>query len=559
MTTEIRSAGVGELGGPVASGLELRDALGGTYKDIDEASGQVLVEFPHETVDSFKTVFGKRAFAESFEQRLPTMCWQHDIRNPIGHAITAQVTPKVNEVRGQFSNFDDVPDARRAFSQINDGTITDFSFGFKGAKFERADGLGKGVRRITHAFMAEFSPVTIGSIPGAVATGLREDSSTIMEIGQIIYLRDQGLVTPDGFRDLLEEHHPELIGKIQVRDISGDDEDADDNSGAAAEDLVNGPRWDASDAGTHTATGPMDEILRVKPVTDQDGDITGHIWVVMDSEGNKIADGEADGDDAAEAKDAAWAACQARSEANWEIPSFVTADDIRSALEESHPGIALVLSESIISIGDPSDSGTRAADGPAAGLIASTRDALDSALMWLDDVDTDLLPDAVQQSLALTRAAAMSAEAVMQALGIESRDDDGDDDGDDDSSDESDTDDDFHHGDWDGSSDNFTPEQWKSSTLIDTGKGDPDSKDRYKLPIKTPEGKVSVKGVAAASGRLGQVDATAEQKTEAAKKLMSLHGKMGKSVPPEVLKHAGNKRDAAIGILDRLLDEAPVG
>ena len=426
-----RSANPGELGGPVKSGLELRDALDGRFKDIDESTRQVLVEFPHETVDSFRTVFGKQAFKDSFEKRLPTMCWMHDIRNPIGHALEAQVTPRVNEVRGQFDDFNDVPEARRAFSQINSGTITDFSFGFKGAKFERADGLGKGVRRITSAFMAEFSPVTIGSIPGAVATGLREDAPDIMELGQIIYLRDNNLVTPEGFRALMLEHYPEMEDKLVLptgtlngtRDKSGDDNDADDNSGAAAEDEVDGPRWDATAAGTHTATGPNDEIVRVKPTKDDAGNTKGHEWTVMDSDGSKVASGSSDSEKPDEAKKAAWGATKKRAAADWDIPAVVTADDIRSALEVSHPGMALMLSESVISIGDPTESGQRAADGPAAILIANTRDALDASLQYLDDVDVSTLPDAVQQSIALTRAAAVSSTATVEALGIEGRSD----------------------------------------------------------------------------------------------------------------------------------------
>ena len=170
----------GDLGGPLSrDGLELREAVAGEYTDIDTKNHRVQVTFPHETVDSFRTVFGPNAFKDSFAKRLPAMCWQHDVRNPIGRAISAKAGTRSNEIVGQFSDFDAVPDAKRAFSQIADGTLTDMSFGFKGARYEPAPSLGKGVRRIVSAHMAEFSPVTIGSIPGAVVTGFRSDGTPI--------------------------------------------------------------------------------------------------------------------------------------------------------------------------------------------------------------------------------------------------------------------------------------------------------------------------------------------------------------------------------------------
>lgn len=419
---DLLSANPGELGGPTASGLELRDALGGKFKDVDDKTHQVLVEFPHETVDSFKTVFGNRAFADSFEARLPTMCWQHDIRNPIGHATEAQVTPKVNEIRGQFDDFDAVPDAKRAFHQIQSGTISDFSFGFKGAKFERADGLGKGVRRITHAFMAEFSPVTIGSIPGAQATGLREDTPEIMEIGHIIYLRDEKLVDDTGFRELLEEHHPELAGRIialDTRDKKGNDADADDNSGAVAEDIVDPVEWTAVDAGLHTAFGPNKEAMRVNEQPDGSAK-----WNITDTDGNKLADGEAE--DAETAKAAAMGYITPGTDEDdelgermdaYEVPDYVTAADIRDALADTHPGLAYALRSSSIVL---TAAETTLADPHAAAALVITADAaLDSGLRWIEDFDTRELPDEVNQALALMNSARVSMTGVMEALALE--------------------------------------------------------------------------------------------------------------------------------------------
>jgi HK97 family phage prohead protease len=197
-----RSANPGDLGGRVISGLEVRDAPNATYTDVDEGRREVKVEFPHETVDSYKTVFGTRAFSDSFSKKLPVMCWQHQLAEPIGRAISAQSLRDHNEVVGKFSDFSAVPLAHRAFSQIQDGTIGDFSFGFRGASYEPAPEKGRGVRRIVNATMAEFSPVTVGSIPGAKAVSVRQAGPTTDEVLQ---LRSHGLITQSVAERLLAE------------------------------------------------------------------------------------------------------------------------------------------------------------------------------------------------------------------------------------------------------------------------------------------------------------------------------------------------------------------
>lgn len=545
--------------------------MGGKFKDIDEGTRQVLVEFPHETVDSYKTMFGTRAFADGFEQRLPTMCWQHDIKDPIGHALSAQVTPKVNELRGQFDDFDRVPNAGRAFSQIDSGTITDFSFGFKNAKFQPSG--QRGIARVTSAFMAEFSPVTIGSIPGAKAVGLREDGITIMEMGEILHLRDSGLIEFDGFRALVEEHHPELLEKIVLTDPGT--RAATDGKGAAApanadEEGTDPVEWTALDSGTHTATGPNGEALRVKPTKDGDsGDVTGHKWSVTDDGGDPVDSGESDSADPKAAKKAAFEAMMKKGKRDdpdfqFELPDDpddINADYLRSVLEVAHPTLALYLRDAPLAIGAHVGTGTDGGgtdNSIAASLVSSTDAALDSAVQWLQDVDIASLPDPVQQALALMQAASVSVDAAMDAMGIDDPDDKDDDGNRADAT--------FSDKPWgDFSQADYTPEQWKNAALI---KGEGDNKDDHKLPVKEPDGTYNTHAIAAASSRINQVDAPDEDKVAAAKTLMSLHGKMKKPVPPNVLKVAGAgtrsdeeveaEREAMMAKLDsRLAKRAP--
>ena len=171
--------------------------LVGDVTDVDDASHTVKVEFPHERVDSFKTTFGERCFEDSFRDQLPIMVWAHDLRDPIGHAIRAQVLPRHNEVIGQFDDLNDVPSAKRAYSQIKSGTITDFSFGYvNGPERPHPDPQlrRRGVRQIPRATMREFSPVAIGSIPGAKVAGIREDGNLVTAD------------SPDTIRQLVADH-----------------------------------------------------------------------------------------------------------------------------------------------------------------------------------------------------------------------------------------------------------------------------------------------------------------------------------------------------------------
>jgi hypothetical protein len=93
---------------------------------------------------------------------------------------------------------------------------------------------------------------------------------------------------------------------------------------------------------------------------------------------------------------------------------------------------------------------------------------------------------------------------------------------------------------WDGSASRFTPEQWRRSCLIDTGEGDPDSKGRYKLPVREPGGDVNANAIGAAAAALaggrGGVDAPASAKAGAARKLRGLYARLGRDVP-ESLKN----------------------
>lgn len=61
----------------------------GDISDVDSKSHEVQVRFPHTVVDTYKTYWTPETFRESYEKRLPAMCWQHTLRDPIGRKHSA--------------------------------------------------------------------------------------------------------------------------------------------------------------------------------------------------------------------------------------------------------------------------------------------------------------------------------------------------------------------------------------------------------------------------------------------------------------------------------------
>jgi len=88
----------------------------------------------------------------------------------------------------------------------------------------------------------------------------------------------------------------------------------------------------------------------------------------------------------------------------------------------------------------------------------------------------------------------------------------------------------------------YTPQQWARACLIDTGEGDPDSKDRYKLPVREPSGALNRNGIHAAAGGhgVGQVQGiSSEQRATAARALVRLYGQLGEDPPDSLRRMAG--------------------
>lgn len=89
--------------------------------------------------DSDGDILVKGCFAKSINDRGPqsntnrkiAFVWQHDIKNPIGKILNIWEEEDGAYAEVKLSNFDAVPDAKRAYYQLVDGDINQFSFGFE--------------------------------------------------------------------------------------------------------------------------------------------------------------------------------------------------------------------------------------------------------------------------------------------------------------------------------------------------------------------------------------------------------------------------------------------
>lgn len=89
--------------------------------------------------DSAGDILVKGCFAKSINERGPqsdtnrkiAFLWQHDIYDPIGKVLEIEELDDGAYATVQLSNFDAVPNAKRAWYQLNDGDINQFSFGYQ--------------------------------------------------------------------------------------------------------------------------------------------------------------------------------------------------------------------------------------------------------------------------------------------------------------------------------------------------------------------------------------------------------------------------------------------
>lgn len=128
-------------------------------------------------VDSYGTSWAQGVFARSLAEGLPPVVWCHDWTDPIGRVTGYREDETGLDIDVEFDDFEAVPRARQAHSQLGSGTMGQFSFAFE-RRSERPDPVNQGATQITDADVEEFSVVLRGSVPGTKVLSLRSASVT---------------------------------------------------------------------------------------------------------------------------------------------------------------------------------------------------------------------------------------------------------------------------------------------------------------------------------------------------------------------------------------------
>jgi HK97 family phage prohead protease len=156
------------------------------FRVVDQAERTAEIRVcVYNVVDDYGSVWVPGVWTTGLNAKLPKGTWAHDWADIIGRAVSYQDGPDDLKLMVKFSDFDAVPRALQAWTQLRDGDVDEFSFGFERQRWEivsqdagmmgvddggEPDGMldvPDGCReRIIQAVMHEWSPVLVGAVPG---------------------------------------------------------------------------------------------------------------------------------------------------------------------------------------------------------------------------------------------------------------------------------------------------------------------------------------------------------------------------------------------------------
>ena len=218
--------------------IEHRAIRGAQIRAVTE-DGQHFIDLQIITpnvVDDYGSVWMEDCFDRSLDERMPTLAWAHDWSEPIGRGVSWSREPGEGPVvRFRLDDFDAVPTARRAFAQVQSGTIDDCSVGFSNT--QRRDPTGDevtkwpGVREVIEsADDDEVSLVLRGAVPGAKVVAYRSGERAVtVPIDAVTELARRV-----NAGELTEEDALTALDLLGVDDDQADDEGADDGGAAGA-------------------------------------------------------------------------------------------------------------------------------------------------------------------------------------------------------------------------------------------------------------------------------------------------------------------------------------
>lgn len=219
------------------------------------APGVTLQAITPNIVDDYGSVFTPDCFDRSIEERGPVLCWAHNWADPIGHPVGYETGDGGPRVSFEYDDFDAVPRAKQANSQVRSGTIRDCSVGFSNTKRRDPtdDELAQwpGVREVIfEADLDEISLVLRGAVPGAQVVayrgaGQRAVTVPIDAVTELARKVNAGEITEDEAHTALE--------LLSVDDGDGQGEEGGEgepsgDDGAAADEALDTLEADADAA-----------------------------------------------------------------------------------------------------------------------------------------------------------------------------------------------------------------------------------------------------------------------------------------------------------------------
>lgn len=133
-------------------------------------------------VDDYDTIFDAGCFTKSLESRMPRITWAHDWAEPLGRYVDAKDTGDSLTLIGEFDDFDAVPRARQAWTQLRSGTIDQFSVGFHRIAIREDE---EHRVHFTEAGLDEAALVLVGAVPGTKLVSVRSAASGLTQVRQV--------------------------------------------------------------------------------------------------------------------------------------------------------------------------------------------------------------------------------------------------------------------------------------------------------------------------------------------------------------------------------------
>jgi HK97 family phage prohead protease len=168
---------------------------------VDQGKRQFIARvLTYNTVDDYGTIWRPGCFTDSLAARMPVIAWAHQWAEPIGrYTEVVRDDSTALELLGQLSNFGDVPRARQCYSQMQDGTIDQFSVGFTRQQWMNVDDeqmrAAGACEEMVKALLDEASPVLVGAVPGTSLLAVRSargkvDLDAVVELARRVKAGD---------------------------------------------------------------------------------------------------------------------------------------------------------------------------------------------------------------------------------------------------------------------------------------------------------------------------------------------------------------------------------